>query len=74
MFNIWEYADSDFIRVTTKDGEVYEGLLICMLDDEEDDAESVTLDMGNNNLIGIYASDIAEIEDISNEKKAGRKP
>lgn len=65
---LWSYVGAELIRVTCKDGSVYEGASIDVVDKYEDEdiadgAESLTIH-NENGYFGIYNSDISAIEVI----------
>ena len=67
MVNIWDFANQlGKVRITTLDGEVYVGDIICVDDAEEadDDEDSITIEEKNGRIWGFYPSEIAKIERI----------
>lgn len=67
MINIWEWAYKDNIRITTVDGQVYDGSVIDITDVEEtygDPEDSITLEQKSGRIIGFYPSEIKSIENI----------
>lgn len=63
MVNIWDYQFAKNVRITCKDGDVYEGPVAHVLDkeDTEEEEDCICLEMGTY-VLGLYPSEIEKIE------------
>ncbi|MBQ6787545.1 MAG: hypothetical protein IJO85_07480 [Lachnospiraceae bacterium] len=65
MVNIWNYRDSNIVRIIDKKGNIRQGTVICVLDKEETEREDDYIAIENADGVFEYEpSDIKKIENI----------
>lgn len=69
MINIWEYANEDYLKVTTQDGNVYIGMLVDVIDKEEGEDggyedDELCIQIDSDTIMGFFPSEIKGIEII----------
>ena len=66
MMNIWDYQDiSERVKLETKDGKVYLGYIISVLDADDLEADEPQLSIETEEgIYGIWKSEIASIKVI----------
>lgn len=64
MVNIWDCVNSKRLKITDKDGGKYEGVLVCVMDIEENGREEddITIQTDKGICISFLQSEIAKIE------------
>lgn len=66
MVNVWNYVNSKKVKITDIDGNVFSGSVVCVTDAEENETEEddITIQIGEETIIGFPQSEIKEIEAI----------